>query len=226
MRNFGNVFPGWKKMRDVWEKGVAMSKKIKIVGIFSNFFRIPGIWCKLQVRSSSIRFRYTSRTLPKEMLMDKSSLWLWQSMSLKIKKTILLQSYGILGLLAIWCQDDQESFQIWFDSCFTSKCFHLRHSCRNKSVATGNVKLNIVVTKWWKHFVLYSDCEQFDIGILLIKAKSVKWEVGRPNKAFVYGKVWFPISRKINNNTRFECSWISRIWRNVEKPYSPDRTFF
>ena len=134
----------------------------------------------------------------------------------------ILINFCCFGLSGVW-------YYIQKDRCSDQNLlnyFHLRHSCRNKSVATGNVKLNIVVTKWWKHFVLYSDCEQFDIGILLIKAKSVKWEVGRPNKAFVYGKVWFPISRKTNNNTRFECSWISRIWRNVEKPYSPDRTFF
>ena len=152
--------------------------------------------------------------------------WMRQNMSMKIGKTNLLQPFENLGLLVIWCQGDQENFQFWLNSCFTSKCFHLRLSCRNKSVVTWNVKLNIVVTKRWKHFVLYSDCEHFDIGILLTKAKSVKWEVGRPNKAFVYGKFWFPILGKFNENTKFECSYLTIMWRNVEKSYSPDRFFF
>ena len=155
--------------------------------------------------------------LSNEMSMDKSRLWMQQNMNLNIDNTKSLPPFGIFALLVLWCQDEQERFQLWFESCSTSKSFRWRHSCRKESALAANLKLNIIENKFWKHFVFYSDCEQFDIATLLTKTKGFKWETERPIKAFAYGKVWVPTSGEIKDNTRFECSWLSRIWRNVEK---------
>ena len=168
---------------------------------------------------------HTSRTLLNDMLKIDSSLGMRPNTSLNYRKTILFPPYENFGLLVIWCPDDQENFHFWFDACSTIKCFCLRHFCGNKPEAMGNIKLKIVVNQYWKNtFRVYSDCEEFNGRTRLTIAYSFEGEFR--GQQFAYRKVWVPTSGKVNDNYRFDCFWLSIMWRNVEKVYSPDRIFF
>ena len=140
-------------------------------GRFFEIFRTLGI---LMPTTSTIKFSVdwfrTSNTLPNKMLMDKSSLCMLPNMSVNNGNKIFLPPHGNFEILAIWCPNYQECFQFWFDACSSSNCSPLGHSCRNKSGVMGNLKLNIVVNKYWKHVLFYSDCEQFNTRTLLTKA--------------------------------------------------------
>ena len=75
------------------------------------------------------------------------------------------------------------------------------------------MKLIIIVNQYWKKktFNFYSDCEYFDTGTLLFKAKSFECEIGRPNQAFVYGQVCVLTSK----NLSFYQYWVILIIKIV-----------
>ena len=158
------------------------------------------------------------------MLKIESSLWMRPNMRLNYRKSFLFPPYENFGLLVFLCRVDQDNFRFWLDACSTIKCFCLRYFSRSKPEAKGNIKLKIVENQYWKNtFRVYSDCEEFNGRTRLTIAYSFEGEFR--GQQFAYRKVWVPTSGKVNDNYRFDCFWLSREWRLVEKGFSADRTY-